>query len=258
MDWIVTSFSSEGFEQYGRRFITSFDKHWPAEVGMIVYDEVGGKTVVGTGSSDRFFYAKDLYAVYGMADFIERHKNANHVKGREYFPGQKSWKPKCVREGYNFRYDAWKFCRKVFAVQEVTRWLGREYNRLIWIDADVVVNRSPPPHFFDTVFTKGTDIAYLGRRDGYHSECGFVAYNINDPGVREFIRLFAEVYNGDEFFALDEWHDSWVFDWLRDKLAPGLVRFRNLSPDMRGHVFDKTFGSWMRHNKGDLKTAVGR
>ena len=36
---VVTSFSAEGYQEYGRRFIETFDAHWPANVDLQIYCE---------------------------------------------------------------------------------------------------------------------------------------------------------------------------------------------------------------------------
>lgn len=253
MDWIITSYSPEGYDLYGHRFVTSFDHYWPAEVGLLTYDEQGGKSFKMETTRGRYLVARDLYEVPEMQDFISRHARSDHIKGLKPYRGQLPWKPKCVREGYNFRYDAWKFCRKILAIKDATdRWDELNIDRLVWIDADVVVRAAPPRDFIDNVIPGDVGVSYLGRQEDYHSECGFVAYDLTIPAVREFIQRFSEIYSQDKFIDLREWHDSWVFDWLRHGTS-GVV-FRNLSAGQHGAVFDKTFGPWMTHNKGDLKT----
>jgi hypothetical protein len=150
---------------------------------------------------------------------------------------------------YNFRQDAWRFSKKVFAIELVaTKLTG---GRLIWLDADTLTFADVPLEMLQRMPPEGCGIAHLDR-PGYHSECGWIAYNLDVEGVRQFITRFAALYETKEVFQLTEWHDSWVFDWLR-KRTPN-VKSWAIPHKNSGHPFVYSeLGKYMDHLKGARK-----
>ena len=236
---VLTSFSRRGYDDYGRRFLQTFHKHWPTEVKLLIYHEnqpeLGGYDVIQD--------------VEGCRSFLNRHKDDLVVQGRQRGETHR-WKKECIEDGYNFRFDAYKFCRKVFAIEHAANLT--KTGKLLWVDADVLTFDNIPLSFLDSMLPDHVCTSHLGRVNGYHSECGFVGYNLDHPMGLGFIKSFTDLYRYDKFFELPEWHDSWVYDWIRKKVgAPSF----NISTEQAGHVFvTSPLGRYMDHLKGDRKT----
>lgn len=238
---VVTSFSPTGLHEYGYNFIESFDVFWPPEVSLIMYAEkpmprpqsrVGRKMIV-----------RRLDDVQGFIDFNARWKHDNAANGRAPHP---SWKQKYRDDGYSFRTDAMKFCRKVFAVHHAAH--EQAGGILTWIDADVKCLARTRPDFVPKLLD-GDDIAYLGR-ERTHSECGFLAFHL--PYAFPVIDAWEEFYRTDAVFKLDQWHDSHVFDIARDDHPE--VRCNNLTPAGSGHVWCQSpLVHALDHLKGERK-----
>ena len=84
-----------------------------------------------------------------------------------------------------------------------------------------------------------------------------MAYNLDHPATRNFIRDFVGMYNTDEIFKLAEWHDSYVWDQVRRRYQ-GNNKFCNLNPGSNkkgaGHPFiHSALGLYMDHAKGTRK-----
>ncbi|MDE2470228.1 MAG: hypothetical protein KGL35_16130, partial [Bradyrhizobium sp.] len=89
----------------------------------------------------------------------------------------------------------------------------------------------------------------LGR-EATHSECGFLAFRL--PEALPLVLTWESLYATDDFLALAEWHDSFVFDYARG-LHPNLP-YRNLTPGGRRHVWcDSPLAAVMDHRKGARK-----
>lgn len=154
----------------------------------------------------------------------------------------------------DYRKNAIKFCHKVFAL---TNLLNQDYDWVIWLDADIETHEKIDEGFLESICPKGFVGSYLGRRDWDHSECGFVAFDLNSGG-REFLEKFREYYTSGRIFHEDQWHDSWIFDLLRSNARlKSDAWWYNLSADIRGmNVFDDSIlGTKMRHYKGPLRKA---
>ena len=236
---VVSSFSPRGYKTYGKNFIRSFREHWPQDIRLLLYYE-------GDGNNPNGKDGRDLLNVEVCQRFLQRHKRDNMVKGIEQHP-DRFWKPSAIRNGYNFRFDAYKFARKVFAIADAAREVKTD--RLFWIDADVQTVAKVPASFLIDMLPNNVAISYLAR-PGRYSECGFVGYSL-DNGALKFIEALERAYDKDEFFEHDEWHDSWIFDRIMDDLKPPTFRIPHTS---KAQPFDHShLAQYMRHYKGPRK-----
>lgn len=232
---VVTSFSPEGYSLYGCRFIDTFEQHWPWEnpqknLSLVVYTE-------DAEFPGPWGKVRNLLNVPWCKEFLDQHKNNQTAKGYRT--------PK-----YNFREDTWKFCRKVFALNDAAEKLNGD-DILIWIDADSFTFADVPLSDVKSWLPNGYAYSYLAR-PGYHSECGFMMFDLS--AMRKFLLHFAFLYKSGEVFELKEWHDSWVFDWLRKKLRMDIYGYDLNQSRSRADPFDLSpVGQYMKHLKGAKK-----
>jgi len=231
---VITSCSLGGWNQYGQKCLQTILQHWPKEVAvhLVSEDKLPLNEVKG---SERVLVWNLLEHHTDAKAFYTRHKDNKRAHGR-------------ARSGYNFREDAFKFSKKVFAIDLVARYYME--GRLLWLDADTVTLKDIPLEFLEKLLPEEFDVGYLARRS-YHSECGFIAYNMNRIEARNFIRRFAELYTKDEVFSIKEWHDSWVFDWLRTSQP---IKSYPIPHTNNAHPFVYSdLGKYMDHLKGARK-----
>lgn len=226
---IVTSMSERGRQAYGERFLSSIAlKDAPSPLAMRTYSE-------------------DVCGSVALSDQPEWRAFMDRWGNNPFANGQRD---RGARVEGNYRYQAVKFCHKVFAYTDPSI----DDDWLIWIDADVEFTRPLDERFFNAVL-KGPGV-YLGRKDWHHSECGFMTFRL--PECRPFLNRMREMYTSGEIFSLPEWHDSYVFDHVRKELD---FPFVNLSEGVPGtHVWPGTIlGDYMVHNKGPVakKQAYG-
>lgn len=219
---VVTSFSPNGYEVYGRRFVESFLKFWPADVSL---------TVVGEGDRyddlpERVIY-RDLLQDPDWVMFYARHWD----------------RPKAQ----SYRHEAVKFARKVFAYTATP--FNADY--LIWIDGDVETFAPVTDEFLAAVCRPDICASYLGRKDWDHSELGWCAWSRVASGP-VFLRDIRRMYSTDEIFDLPQTHDSYVWDRVRERYEKGGLKFLNLSANATGlDVWDQSpLGQVMKHAKG--------
>jgi hypothetical protein len=162
-----------------------------------------------------------------------------------------AWNPKKA-----FRWNAVRFAYKVFSVALCANNISSGW--MIWIDADTHTHSPVPLQWLEKVCPSTAMISYLGRGEKYHSECGWVAYNLDHPETRNFIADFVNMYNTDRIFKEQEWHDSYIWDLVRRKYKDN-HEFFNLNPSyndkgLAGHPFiNSELGLYMDHAKGDRK-----
>ena len=158
----------------------------------------------------------------------------------------------------DYRFNAVKFCHKVFALTHAS--LTVEADELYWIDADSITFRPISHGFLDRLRPKGVYTSYLGRR-ARHSECGFMAFDLRHPMNREFMEFWASIYAEDQLFELPEWHDSYVYDVVRRYCEErGMIASYDLRAGMADdhHPFvNSPLGGYMDHLIGPRRKISG-
>ncbi len=236
----VTTFNAAGYERYGKRMVETFHARWPSAVALLVLAE---------GCAGSVINALDFNLhVPSAAAFKRTHRENALAAGK-------------IGGGYNFRYDAIRFCHKVFAM-EFASWhaIAVGYDALIWIDADTVTHTDVPAAFVESLLPAHADVAYLARKTKF-TETGFVVFRATTPGLG-IIRRLANLYRSGGVFGLREWHDAYAFDHVREHMQThhGL-RGHSLSGDFEhtDHPFvNGPLGAYMDHLKGESRKSAGR
>lgn len=242
---VITSFNDTGLKQYGQRMIDTFESQWPAEVDLIVCAENCNPKTSRPNTK--------IYDLLGLSPalrtFVERHRNNPKAHGLDGPPDV--WNPK-----KSFRWNAVRFAYKVYSLSLCEKNISSGY--MIWIDADTHTHSPVPLAWLDRVCPADAMISYLGRGDKYHSECGWVAYNLDHAQTRNFVHDFVHMYDTDKIFNEREWHDSYIWDVIRRRYDSH-NKFLNLNPSwqdkgLAGHPFiNSELGRYMDHVKGERK-----
>ena len=159
------------------------------------------------------------------------------------------------RKGIGYRWDAIRFSHKTYCVFHAAETLSAD--AIFWIDADTFCFRDIPRDFIESTLPSAAMLSFLGRR--YRtSECGYVGYNLRHPRIHNFLSSWRELYDTDALFELEEWHDSWVFDWLRKRFERQGVITHDLSQGLGRRAVNHPFvngplGAYMDHLKGERK-----
>lgn len=238
---VVTSFSPALYKQVGEKCVESFNRYWPSSSQLICYWE---------GQKPNGVQGYDLRELEPCKSFLARHKSSKIVAGKE--PHRHClWGPKARAQGYNFKFDAYKFCRKVFAVAHAARLVNE--GKLFWLDADIVTNAPVKEDFLKELLSEHVSVCYLAR-ERYHSETGFVGYNLDRVEARTFIDEYERVYASDAFMQLPQWTDSYCLDWLVSHRKPSV---KHIPHSSMSQPFDNSeLGTVMTHLKGKRKEAA--
>lgn len=232
---VCTGWSPSGWTEYAWRFLESFNRHW-SNARFVTYTEVPYHVPCGEN--------RLIWEIPGCREFIERHQNNPRARGRAV---KSDWKRSAIELGYNWKFDAWKWCRQGFIPLAAAERAGR--GLLCWLDADVVTLKDMSGEFIESLLPEGKDLAYLGRGQNYHSEIGFQLYRL--PEALPMLRRFRDYYATDEVFKLKEWHSAYVFDRAREETG---IKAHNLTPDGTGHVWwQSPLCEYMDHLKGNRK-----
>jgi hypothetical protein len=240
---VVTTFNARGYETYGRRMINTFLSNWPSNVMLIVYAE--GCIVTETAPN---LIVRDLDQVPDLTEFKNKWRNVPKANGDV---SQDPIRSKRRDAGKGFKWDAVRFAHKVYSIFDCAQNTNGDW--LLWMDADMVCHSPITVERLDQLCT--ADLCFLGRQ-GKFSECGLYAMNLRSASTIAFLQEFQRFYDDAErgIFTLDEWHDSFVFDAVRQHTS---CRERDWSSHLitgEGHpLINSEWGAYLDHLKGDRK-----
>jgi hypothetical protein len=257
---VVTTFHNQGLKTYAQRMIDTFLANWPSEVSLYLYPEKCNPVV----RDHNRVHLKDLDSVVELTAFKNKWRDVPKANGDVSNDPVRS---KRTDSGKGFKWHAVRFAHKVYAIFDCARHTDADI--LIWMDADTVCHSPITIDNIKNLIPLDKDLCYLGRK-GKYSECGLYSMNLKTDQTRMFLYEFQRVYDYAEtgIFEMDEWHDSFVFDRVREKfpLLRQLDWAAHLS-DLRpvpgmskgeGHpLINSEWGAWLDHLKGDRKS-LGR
>jgi len=244
---VVTTFNQAGYEKYGQRMIRTFLQNWPANVILHVYSE--NCTVKENAPN---LHVHDLHAE--SQDLVNFKKKWATIP---YANGDITSMPHLMNRKdvtKSFKWDAIRFSHKVYSIFHCVNICDSDL--LLWMDADIICHEPISHERINELCHRDKDLCYLGRK-GKFSECGLYSLNLRSDTCKLFLKEFQRMYDEAEIgiFNLIEWHDSFVFDAVRQKI-PSLKAL-----DWSGHLItgeghpliNCEWGAYLDHLKGDRK-----
>ena len=250
---VITSFSTQGYEDYGAAFIQQFAKHWPAEVRLVIFHEWSPEQF---DAMDRPGY-RDNIEWRPVADAPHHDEWAMWIRRRALLTGRLG------NGGYDINFDA-GMCRKIWFQHAGIKFYG---GKVFWVDSDVYTHADVPQEFLDDVLPDDKLCCYLGRERIY-TESGFLGFNADHKFCVPFFHLYQSIPLTGAIFTLPGWHDCYAFDAARSaspKNAAGEIEtayaesFVNLGAGLGDggpglQVFNSSIlGAYMDHRKGARK-----
>lgn len=195
---VITTFPNNAWPIYGKRMLESFVKYWPADVDLCV-------------ELDDDLLLQDVQKILRPNDAVAPGWTAEHKAFVERNKGKD--------DPQDYRKQAVRFCHKVFAIHRAYTAIkeqkehGEGYPRyLIWLDADVLTTKQVThDDLLKCLPKEGDAVAYLGRKDWDHSECGWLAFDLEKGGDKIIEAVYSN-YLYDKVFSYEQWHDSWIWD----------------------------------------------
>jgi hypothetical protein len=224
---IVTTIGPGGWDRYGRRFVESFKKFWPASVELeIWHHDLGGSIPSYPG------------IIFKALDHTDSFKKLKAALGAE------------AKDGPSLQ-----FCFKAIALaQAVTPeldWIG-------FIDADTETMQPVDASLLEQLFDNDYHLTYLYRRSVKESEGSWFAFNLRTVPGASLLADYWGLYDSLEAFHYRKSHDNSILDRLvLLHRAHGLL-VKNLAEGALGlDAFHQSpLGAYMVHYKGPNKDTV--
>lgn len=243
---VVTTFHQDGYNLYGQRMIQTFLQNWPQSVHLVVYAEnckvvesAPNLTVLDLDSN-----CPDLVA------FKQRWRNVPYATGDV---SNDPVRNKRKDAGKGFKWDAVRFAHKVYAIFHCARTSPAQW--LLWMDADTVCHSAVSEEKLHELCPDSAELCFLGRRNKF-SECGLYAMHLPSAAVKNFLADFQNFYDNAEsgIFTLPEWHDSFVFDAVRNRHSLKQLDWSSNLITGEGHpLINSAWGAYLDHLKGKRK-----
>lgn len=238
----ITTFNNQDWYDYLNIGTMSYLQYFPADVPLLIKLYKDDRMDVVNASIQNL--TKSIKDKQGRQVHIETGSTQEEV---DFYERHKDYK----NEG-DYRTEYKRFSYKVFALYQAYLFAKQEgIDYIIWMDADVIVKSEVTIADIEK-WHNGADIAYLGRKDWDHSECGLVIYKTETAG--RFIEDFHFMYTQDDVLNLPQHHDSYVFDHLRTEIHQRL-KYHNISEGIDGRdVFNVSIlGEKLHHHKGPIE-----
>ena len=252
---VVTTCHATGYHDYGQIMVETYLKHWPEEVPLLLYHE-GFEPPTAPGRIE----SHDLVdASPALMAFKARHLGNPRAHGkvqprRRLRIGPLSIPTPMRGKKAAYRWDAVRFAHKSYAIFDAAR--RTDADTLIWVDADTRFFADVDMAELAALAPPNTAVSCLRRPN--HSECGFVVYNLRHPETRRLLDEFEAMYSQDLLFAEREFHDSFLFDVVRQRAEARGARTHDIAEGAgarASHVLiNSRLGRFMDHMKGDRKT----
>lgn len=231
---VCTTFPDVMYDIYAKKMLESYAAFWPEDISLLVHLD----TDLLVDSVNKVIRSQDgLISGHSkeQIDFITRNK------GRD--------------DPNDYRKQACRFSHKVFTLKAASDYWTKHHNPvdgpkcryLIWLDADVLTTRSVTHEDLVKCLPRSGDaVSYLGRKDWDHSECGWLAFDLENGGATVINSMY-EFYTSDEVFKMKQWHDSFIFDLIACNRT-------DLTSDAKGmEVWPQSpMAPWSRHYKGPI------
>jgi hypothetical protein len=229
---VCTTFPNDAWDLYAHACLESFARHWPLDVRLCVFLD-------------------DAVLRERCTETLAARQSASEVRVGKSPAHDVFLRRNSLGEGNDFRYAACRFSHKVAALKATMDGIAKDGDsHLIWLDADVIATANVTPAWLSQFLPTGpAHVSYLGRPRFPFSECGFVAYRQSAEG-RAFIDAFWSMYESEALFKLPQWHDSFVFDRVRERFPAAW--FKNIAEGAGGvHVWLNTpLAERLEHWKG--------
>ncbi len=225
----ITSMDEKYYNHCGRSMLRSYKKYWSHLMPMYVYNENDFTVKVNTVKSVGW----NLGEAYD--NFQSRHTN-ERVK---------------------------TFAKKGFPIINAMETLSTNTERLIWIDADVIIRAIIPQQLLDLISpddTLSTHFSVWHEKDSvtYHScETGFFILNTTHPGYKEFCDTYKDIYHNDRIEGLRRFYDGEVYGKTVELMEAKGHKMLNLNPGRHKTPISRSvLTPYITHYKAGLKDNV--
>lgn len=254
----ITSLNASLYHNYGYRYLEEFCKFSDKTINLyVVFEGDMPSNIKQNYKNIKFIQFDHPY----QNKFLKYFGNLAEANGLKIQISEGENNLKKINFKFDFKFNAVRFSFKPFAIHQIFQQEKNNYEYLIWTDADLRCHKyfsfNDMKRFLPN---QNQMMSYLGR-DRNYSECGFLGFNLNHKHFDKFLDRIVQIYYSGEIFSLPEWHDSWIWDYVRINFEKELkVENKNISNE--GSNFHHPFVNsgleeFFDHLKGPERKKLG-
>ena len=252
----VSTMNKRLFDLYGSRFIDEFAINADENIKLFILFE-------GEIPEEIINKKSNIFCIPLMSDqhnqFIKFFGSLFEARGIKVKFFQDNGEQK-INVSNNYRFDAIRFSFKPFSIHQSLKYIPENLDFLIWTDADLRCKQKFSFKDLEPFLPNSNELmTYLGRKNVY-SECGFLGFNVKHHQFHNYIKRIIEIYTTGEIFSLEEWHDSWIWDHVREEFEERDILFRNISGKAYEHhhpFINSGLEKFFDHLKGPTRKKTG-
>lgn len=252
----VSTMNLNLYHYYGKRFLEEFSKNASKEIKLFIIFE-GEYPEEALHISDNIFIitlANDAHT-----EFFNKFSSLAEAQGLRVRLDKND--PMKINFRWDYRFNALRFSFKPFSIYQSLDFIPKDLDFLIWTDADLRCKMEfKTTDLAEFLPDENEIMSYLGR-EGSYSECGFLGFNMKLEGTKKYIERMINIYTSGEIFSLEQWHDSFIWDFVRIEFQKNYnYKFKDISGNAhdKEHVFINTgLGKFFDHLKGGERKKIG-
>jgi hypothetical protein len=253
----VSTMNQKLYDLYGKRFINEFISSADNKIKLFIIFE-------GKVPNEIIGLSNNIYSIPLLSEkhnhFVKFFGSLTEARGIRVRIFEENGQKK-INVTSDYRFDAIRFSFKPFAIHQSLQYIPEELEYLIWTDADLRCKKNFVEEDLLQFLPANNELmTYLGRENNY-SECGFLGFNIKNPSFYNYINRVIDIYTSGEIFSLREWHDSWIWDHVRNEFEQKNILFKNISGRGYSHhhpFINSGLEKFFDHLKGPNRKKEGR
>jgi hypothetical protein len=224
MTTVITTFSKDGYDLYGRKMISTWLKYWPENYRLTVYVE----NYLLDEKDDRLSSLEIYDVCQGLAEFKEQSLKLDQKKSRV---------DKTI-----------KWCYKVYAIKHA---LSVDDAYLIFLDGDTYTRDHIPRNLAaDLVGNNLFAVHFEKLKHGLHFETGLVVFNLRHEKKRWLQDIITAAYDDLEIYNMIK---TWDGFWLAHLYQEYSLPVKNLSAGCSGVFCNPLIKGKLVHDVGTKK-----
>jgi hypothetical protein len=197
---VITTFSKDGYELYGKRMVETWLEHWKKYFKLVVYVEDFELDIVAKNIEQRDIHVccPDLLLFKEKSTQLIAEANGDEKIEKRI--------QKTV-----------KWSHKVFAIDHALRNCSDEH--LIYLDGDTYTINRVNGNLANILIDKDDLLAVHFERliEGRHYETGLIVFNCKHERLKEFLEVYKQGYTSMEIYSMDKTWDSFWLVHIVDK-----------------------------------------
>ncbi len=230
----ITSMNLQYYEHSGQAMVKSFSSRFVDHIPLHVYNE-------------------DLFAIK-----LKNVSLSGWELGKEYEEFQNRWES-------NSKIQV--FAKKAFSIIHAMN--NIECDRLIWFDADVIIERQIPLQFLELISPDDTLSTHYGvihewpsdtdpYRKSFSCETGFFILNKKHKDFDSFKKIYTEMYINDDYTNIRRFYDGEVYGETVRRMMQTGSKMLDLNPGNKHKtpIPRSILAPYISHHKAGLKDSI--